>query len=311
MSTFARKGWASIRPHFSTPDLVPTFITYCSELSVRFQELSTQFSPNNYDSFLLNLRVLLVKEFNRKINGLEQSDVANINMRYLRQVLDVVDFKDLHFFFLSLRPEHRLVFDMGTNLTDLSYFNVPSKIRGYVSKLSKYKGKQASVFVLMIINQIEMTLNERLSDEHLKMVWDRCHKLAILKADSDECKKLLGDKGFLEDDFNSFFQTKVTNKGVINVRGLIQLLEACKTKTFCNQFIEEKLSLDMVLKTEDGDVFSKDLMELKISTYYLNTKVSKATDNPLLPELAKMEGLTLDEMMKVVSLTRYPLVLET
>ena len=78
-------------------------------------------------TLLLNLRVLLVKEFNRKINGLEQSDVANINMRYLRQVLDVVDLKDLHFFFLSLRPEHRLVFDMGTNLTDLSYFNVPSK----------------------------------------------------------------------------------------------------------------------------------------------------------------------------------------
>ena len=155
-----------------------------------------------------------------------------------------------------------------------------------------------------------MTLNERLSDEHLKMVWDRCHKLAILKADQMNVKNFR-DKGFLEDDFNSFFQTKVTNKGVINVRGLIQLLEACKTKTFCNQFIEEKLSLDMVLKTEDGDVFSKDLMELKISTYYLNTKVSKATDNPLLPELAKMEGLTLDEMMKVVSLTRYPLVLET
>ena len=52
VSTFARKGWASIRPSLSTPDLVPTFITYCSELSVRFQELSTQFSPNNYDSFI-------------------------------------------------------------------------------------------------------------------------------------------------------------------------------------------------------------------------------------------------------------------
>ena len=66
----------------------------------------------------------------------------------------------------------------------------------------------------------------------------------------------------------------------------------------------------MVLQTHDGTIFSKNWMALKIATYYLNTKVSQATDNPLLPELAKMEGLTLDEMMKVVSLTRYPLVLE-
>ncbi len=309
LSAFASKGWASIRPHFSTPDLVPTFCNYLTELSGSFQELSIHLSPDSYESFLLNLRVLLVKEFNRKIHGLEQSDVANIKMYELQQVLDGVDFQRFHFFFLSLKPEHRLVFDMGTNLTDLSHFNVPSTIRGYVSKLSKYKGKQASVFVLMIIKRIEMTLGERLSDEHLKMVWDKCHELAILKVKPDECKKLLGAKGFLEGDFNSFFDSKVANKGIMNVSGLIQLLEKCQIKTFCNQFIEEKLSLAMLLKTEDRDVFSKDWMVLKIATYYLNTKVSKATDNPLLLELAKMEGLSLDEMLKVLSLARYPVEL--